>query len=147
MKNIIAAFALCCCAPVPVLAQGTTLPFRLFMAFDGSYQATSSEFRDGRAFTTHAEEGRLDADYAVTRGPGFDVTAGAMVRRGLALAVSASRFQPVDAGAVPHASAWGWRRRRPAVLSGLLHSPNPGWLRAGVTVGGARAGGGIRVRF
>jgi hypothetical protein len=91
---------------VPVLAQATTLPFRLFVAFDGSYQATGSEFRDARAFVTNAEEGRFDADYVVTRGPGFDVTAGAMVHHRLALAVSASRFQQSTpatlSGSVPH---------------------------------------------
>ena len=106
MRNFIATAVLWCCTTVPAFAQGPSLPFRMFVAFDGSYQATSSEFQDGGTFSANAEQARFDTEYADTRGPGLDVTAGALVTRRMAVAVSASRFvQSTPAtlsGSVPH---------------------------------------------
>ena len=106
MRNFIATTVLWCCTTVPAFAQGPPLPFRMFVAFDGGYQATSSEFQDGGTFAANAEQARFDTDYEVTRGPVLDVTAGAFVTRRMAVAVSASRFvQSTPAtlsGSVPH---------------------------------------------
>jgi hypothetical protein len=106
MRNFIVTTVLWCCTTVPAFAQSPPLPFRMFVAFDGSYQATSSEFQDGGTFAANAEQARFDTDYAVSRGPGLDVTAGAFVSSRMAVAVSASRFvQSTPAtlsGSVPH---------------------------------------------
>jgi hypothetical protein len=106
MRNFIVTTALLCSAAAPAFAQSPSLPFRMFVAFDGGYQATSSEFQGGGTFAANAEQARFDTDYEVTRGPVLDVTAGAFVTRRLAVAVSASRFvQSTPAtlsGSVPH---------------------------------------------
>jgi hypothetical protein len=148
MKNIIATTVLWCCTSVPAFAQGPALPFRMFVAFDGSYQATSSEFNDAGTFAANAEQARFDTDYAVTRGPGLDVTARALVTRRMAVAVSASRFvQSTPAtlsGSVPHPLCFD-RSRSVGVELGQLQREELGvHLQArGIVASGRRAEVGV----
>lgn len=148
MKNIIATTVLWCCTTVPAFAQGPALPFRMFVAFDGSYQATSSEFQDAGTFAANAEEGRFNTDYAVTRGPGLDVTAGAVVNRRMAVAVSASRFvQSTPAtvsGSVPHPLYFDRARSLAAQVGQLQREELGVHLQArGIVASGRRAEFGV----
>jgi hypothetical protein len=120
----------------------------MFVAFGGSYQASSSEFQDGGTFAANAEQARFDTDYEVSRGPGFDVTAGAFVSRRMAVAVSASRFvQSTPAslsGSVPHPFFFDRGRSVAAELGQLQREELGVHLQArGVLASGARAEVGV----
>ena len=148
MKKIILTTVLWCCTTVPALAQGPVLPFRMFVAFDGSYQATSSEFNDAGTFAANAEQARFDTDYAVTRGPGLDVTAGAHVTRRMAVAVSASRFMQSTpatlSGSVPHPLYFDRARSVGAELGQLRRQELGIHLQArGIVASGRRAEMGV----
>jgi hypothetical protein len=79
---------------------------RVFVSVNGIFQAGSNDFKDSSTFRENAEDGRLDADYAVGSGPAFDVSGGAMIWRNLAVGVGVSRFSrstPTEiSAAVPH---------------------------------------------
>jgi hypothetical protein len=144
MRNFIATTILWCCTTVPAFAQGQALPSRIFVAFDGTYQATSSEFRDGGTFAANVEQARFDTDYSVKRGPGLDVTAGAHLTRRLALAVSASRFArstPATlSGSVPHPFFFDRPRGLAAELGQLRREELGVHLQArGILASGRRA--------
>jgi hypothetical protein len=148
MRNFIATTILWCCTTVPAFAQGSALPFRMFVAFDGSYQATTSEFQDGGTFEANAEQAQFDTNYVVTRGPRLDVTAGALAMPRMAVAVSASRFvlsTPATLnGSVPHPLYFD-RSRGFATQVGQLRREELGvHLQArGIVVSGRRAELGI----
>jgi hypothetical protein len=148
MKNFIVTTVLWCCTAVPAFAQNPSLPFRMFVGFGGSYQATSSEFQDGGTFAANAEHARFDTDYAVSRGPGFDFTAGAFVTSRMAVAVSASRFvQSTPAtlsGSVPHPFFFERGRSVAAELGQLQREELGVHLQArGIVAAGRRAEVGV----
>lgn len=148
MKHFIVTTVLWCCATAPAFAQTPSLPFRMFVAFDGSYQATSSDFQDAGTFAANAEQARFDTDYSVTRGPGLDVTAGAILTPRLAVAVSASRFvQSTPAtlnGSVPHPFFFDRARSLAAELGELQRQELGIHLQArGILASGRRAEMGV----
>jgi hypothetical protein len=148
MKNFIVTTVLWSCTAAPAFAQTPSLPFRMFVGFDGSYQATSSEFQDGGTFAANAEQARFDTDYAVSRGPGFDVTAGAFVSRRIAVAVSVSRFvqsTPTTlSGSVPHPFFFDQGRGVTAELGQLQRQELGVHLQArGILASGRRAEVGV----
>jgi hypothetical protein len=79
---------------------------RLFIAVNGGYQVTSTEFTDTLRPVVYAEPARFDTQYEVETGPSFDVSGAVRVWRWLAVGAGAARFTrrtPVGvAGSVPH---------------------------------------------
>ena len=80
---------------------------QVFLALNGSYQATSNDFSDGGVLRDSTEDGRFDAEYEVASGPTFGVSAGARVWRWVGVGGGISRFS----------------RSTPAVLEGLVPHP------------------------
>jgi hypothetical protein len=91
-------------------AQGATAqtlpPSRGFVVVNGGYQLTTNDFADGAVRRENAEDGRIDATYALKSGLAFDVATGGVLWRRLAVGVGVSRFSTVTPGSlratIPH---------------------------------------------
>jgi hypothetical protein len=79
---------------------------RFFISVNGMFQSAGQDFDETVTFVENAENGTFSTDYDVKSGPAFDVSAGALVWRSLALGVGVSRFSkntPITlTGSVPH---------------------------------------------
>jgi hypothetical protein len=73
-------------APRPVLSE------KVFISVGGVYQIGANDFVDSATIRENAENGQLETDYDVGAGLAFDVSAGAVVWRTLALGVGLTRF-------------------------------------------------------
>ncbi len=65
---------------------------RFFLNINAGYQTSSTNFSETVKFTLFLEEGDFSADYLVESSPTYDVGAGVVLWKNLALAVGASRF-------------------------------------------------------
>jgi hypothetical protein len=77
---------------VPSAMAQTRPTSRGYIAINGSYQLTSTDFTDRGTKRENAEEARFDAAYEVKTGPGFDVAGGGMLRGRLGVGIGISRF-------------------------------------------------------
>ena len=84
----------------------TPVATRGFVVVNGGYQLTTNDFADGAVRRENAEDGRIDATYALKSGLAFDVAAGGVLWRRLAVGVGVSRFSTVTPGSlratIPH---------------------------------------------
>ena len=78
--------------PERVAAQSTTTDSRGFISVNAGLQAASSDFSDNSSFVLYVEEGDGNVDYERRSAPMFDVSAGAMVWRNLAIGGGVSVF-------------------------------------------------------
>jgi hypothetical protein len=107
-RDVICWFIVAMCMAVNAYTQslGQTSSMHGFIALNGTYQLTSTDFVDGAARRVNAEDGRIDTTYNVKGGPGFDIAGGARVFRHLGLGIGVSRFSTSTpaaiAGSVPH---------------------------------------------
>lgn len=121
MVKLFAAFA-CCMALMASEAAAQSAP-RGFFLFNGAYQLSDRDFRDGATFRENVEDGHFDTDYGIGNGPTFDIAGGARVWRRLALGVGVTRFSKDVAadlsGSVPH--PFFFQRARPvsAAIGGI----------------------------
>ena len=65
---------------------------RGFVALNGGYQATSTDFADNIVFTKFVEEGDLDATYGLGAGAMYDLGGAVRLWRNLAVGVAVSAF-------------------------------------------------------
>jgi len=96
---------------------------KVFLAVNGSYQGSSSDFSDGAAFQANAEEGRFDTNYAVKSGRAFDIAGGVKLSNAFGVGVSVSRLSrstPAHfAGTIPHPFFFGHSRAVASDVVGL----------------------------
>ena len=96
---------------------------RFFISVNGMFQSAVGDFGETVTFVENAENGTFSTDYDVKAGPAFDVSAGALVWRNLALGVGVSRFSkntPITlTGSVPHPFFFNRSRSISGEIGGL----------------------------
>lgn len=85
---VISMLAVC----APANAQAPVLSDRVFIAVNGLFQVASNDFDDSATIRVNAESGQLSTAYEVGSGLAFDVSAGVVVWRNLAIGVGVTRF-------------------------------------------------------
>jgi hypothetical protein len=76
-------------APRP---QRPVLSEKVFISVGGLFQVGANDFVDTATIRENVEDGRLETDYEVGSGPAFDVSAGVVVWRNLAVGAGVTRF-------------------------------------------------------
>lgn len=76
-------------APRP---QRPVISEKVFISVGGLFQVGANDFVDTATIRENAEDGRLETDYTVGRGPAFDVSGGVVVWRNLAVGAGVTRF-------------------------------------------------------
>jgi hypothetical protein len=79
---------------------------KFYVSINGMFQTGFEDFSESVTFTENAESGTFSTDYDVKSGPAFDVSAGVLVWRHLALGAGVSRYSkatPIQLTAqIPH---------------------------------------------
>jgi hypothetical protein len=93
--------------PRPGQPRATQPPSdKFYVSIDGMFQTGFEDFSESVTFTENAESGSFSTDYDVKSGPAFNISAGALVWRNVAIGAGVSRYSkatPIQLTAqVPH---------------------------------------------
>jgi outer membrane protein with beta-barrel domain len=79
---------------------------RVHVSINGMFQTAGSDFQDSVTYRENAEDARIDSDYSMKSGPGFDISGGVVLSRKLGVGAGLTRFPGSSTaaitGSIPH---------------------------------------------
>ena len=79
---------------------------RVHLSINGMFQTAGSDFQDSVTYRENAEDARVDSEYSMKSGPGFDISGAVLLSRHLGIGAGLTRFSGSSTaaitGSIPH---------------------------------------------